>query len=132
MIDFILSEFEKITFKACEKYASSLGENVKNCQLVLGLNDESEVVYTLCRNYNPEKKVSFMDILGVKIDFKGYSMIVPPFIQKRLIAYSKEYQVAPSSVSVIIIPKDDNKTTMWLYIESKPKEQILLENLFGE
>jgi hypothetical protein len=132
MIDFILSEFEKITFKACEKYASSLGEQTKNVQLVLGLNDETEVIYSLCRNYNPEKKVSFMEILGVRIDFKGYSMIVPPFIQKTLLRYAEEHSAKPKDVCVMIIPKDDKKTTMWLYVNSQPKSQIEMENLFSE
>lgn len=132
MIDLILKEFEKITFKACEKYASSLGEQAKNVQLVLGLDENSEVVYTLCRHYNPEKKVSFMDILGVKIDFKGYSMIVPPFIQKRLLGYVEEHSANPKDICVMIIPKEDKKTAMWLYVNSKPHGQIELENLFGE
>jgi hypothetical protein len=131
MIEIIIKEFQKIAYAACEKHAASLGLPAKEAQLVLGLNSEGEVTYCLCRNYNPEKKVSFLQVLGVKIDFKGYSMIVPPFIQSKLIALAEERQVAPEKISVMIIPTDDKRTIMWIYVDSTPKEQIKIEDLFG-
>jgi len=132
MLDSILKEFEKITFKACERHASSLQDVVTNVQLVLSLNSEAEVEYTLCRNYNPDKKISFLEILGVRIDFKGYSMIVPPFIQKTLLRLAQDYGVDEKELFVMIIPTDDIKRTnvIWAYVKGKPKEQIKIEDFF--
>lgn len=133
MLDSILKEFEKITFKACERHASSLQDSVTNVQLVLSLNSESEVEYTVCSHYNPDKKISFLEILGVRIDFKGYSMIVPPFIQKTLLRLAEDYNVNPVELSAMIIPTDEIKRTnvIWVYINGKPKELIKIEDFFN-
>ncbi len=133
MLDSILKEFEKITFKACERHASSLQDSVTNVQLVLSLNSEGEVEYTICSNYNPDKKISFLEILGVRIDFKGYSMIVPPFIQKTLLRLAEDHQVNPLELSAMIIPTDEIKRTnvIWVYIKGQPKEQIKIEDFFN-
>lgn len=131
MIEVIIKEFEKITYNACERYAKATGFETKQIQLSLGLDSAAEPTYKLCKNYNPEKKITFLEVLGVKIDFRGYSMIVPPFIQNKLVELAQQNGVPPEGISVMVIPKEDKKTMMWLYVNSTPKEQIKIEDLFA-
>jgi hypothetical protein len=49
-----------------------------------------------------------MDILGVSIDFKGYSMLVPPQIKKILENFSQELNSTNVEVMVYLGREDEN------------------------
>ncbi len=103
MIDFIQNETKKVMFNCCEKYAAKNKLNVEQVQLVLGLNEEGNT-YTLCQSYVKKDSYDIMQVLGVRIDFLGYSKLAPPFILKSLVRYSEEYEIPLDKVSIMCVP----------------------------
>ena len=116
MIDFIQRETKKILFKCCEKYASNKEMDIENVQLILGLNEKGNT-YTMCENYEPKEDRTFLGVLGVVIDFKGYSLIAPQFITKSLIRFSESYKIDLDKIKVMCVPQiDNNKPDVLLFV----------------
>ena len=84
MIEFIQSETKKIMYKCCERYAAKMHTAIDKVQLVLGLDEDGENTYLMCVDYAPKENFDIMQVLGVRIDFLGYSKMAPPFIMKSL------------------------------------------------
>lgn len=135
MIDFIQSETKKIMYKCCEKYAAQKGLNVDNVQLILGMNEEGNT-YTLCENYVRKEEYDINQVLGVKIDFLGYSKLAPPFILKSLLRFSETYSVNPIEIYVMCVPtkneKGKNDISLFIYNGNKYVETISFADLFRE
>lgn len=102
MEDFIISETSKIFSKAIKRYAKESGVTEDRVSILLGLFDEGEideksgevvrnVRYSVCLDHSPVKQVGIMEVLGVKIDFKMYSVIVPPQIKNILENFERQY-----------------------------------------
>jgi hypothetical protein len=104
MIDYIKSESKKMIFGCCKRYSIKNGMQVEDVQLILGLNTE-ENTYRMCQYYAPKEYYDIMQVLGVKIDFLGYSKIAPDFIQKALIRFSGKYGISIERVKVMCIPR---------------------------
>ena len=135
MIDFIQSETKKIMYKCCERYAATQRMSIENVQLVLGLNEDGNT-YTVCENYQPKVNMNFLGVLGVKIDFKGYSVIAPPFIRKSLLRFSEAHNIPHADVKVMCVPsKDENgKSDVFLFVYNGVNyvETITFHELFRE
>jgi hypothetical protein len=94
------------------------------------LDDEGEVEYSILKKYNPIKDVTFNEILNVKIDFRMYGQIVPPFIQNTIVTYAEKLEKNPTDLMVMCIVTGENKIVLFLYDNNKkPIEQIILEDL---
>jgi hypothetical protein len=128
MIDFILAEFTKICKKAIEKFSNELQKPKEDVAITFNLNQDNEVIYRLLKDFKFEKEVTFMEILGVRIDFKGYSMLVPPFIQKSLIGFCDEYKIEPSKVNVMVLLVQE-KICLVLFNDTEQVKQIKLDDL---
>jgi hypothetical protein len=135
MIDFIQSETKKMMYKCCERYAKEKGLSVESIQLILGL-DENGNTYTLCENYVRKENYDIMQVLGVKIDFLGYSKLAPPFILKSLIRFSEEHKIALDKVLVMCVPtkneKGKNDILLFIYNGNDYVETINFDDLFRE
>lgn len=135
MIDFIQRETKKIMFKCCEKYANEKGIGIETVQLILGL-DESGNTYTICEDFAPKEDRNFLGVLGVVLDFKGYSLIAPQFITKSLYRFVKDYQIFPSMIKVMCVPQIDenNKPDVLLFVYNGNDyvETISFPHLFRE
>jgi hypothetical protein len=131
MIDTIMAKFSEKVFNACERHAGKLGLNIKDVQLVLSLTPEQEVKYALYQHYAHPEVVTFNQVLGVKMDFKGYGFIVPPFIKDKLLEFAAVHKVGPEKVSAMLLPADIEKREIitWLYIDGTAIEQIILQDL---
>jgi hypothetical protein len=55
---------------------------------MLGLK-EDENTYQIMVDYAKVEDYSIMQVLGVRVDFLGYSKIAPPFILKSLVRFAK-------------------------------------------
>ena len=108
MIDFIQSETKKMMYKCCERYAKNKGLSVESVQLILGL-DENGNTYTICEDYVRKENYDIMQVLGVKIDFLGYSQLAPPFILKSLVRFSKELDIPLDQVLIMCIPTKNER-----------------------
>jgi len=149
MIDFIQSETKKMMYKCCERYATSNKKSIDDIQLILALdvttqetgevifNDENEPnKYTICESYLPKKQLSIMEVLGVKIDFLGYSKLAPPFILKSLIRFAKDNQVDYEKICIMCVPARNEKNKpdilLALYNGMEYIETITFSDLFRE
>lgn len=129
MVDAIVEKFNEIVYKACERYGKEEGLETNKVQVLFFLDDEGEVAYKILKEYRPWKQVTFLEILNVKIDFKLYSVMVPPFIQNTLIAYSEKLETNAQDLFVMCVVKGENKVGLFLYKDKKPIEEINLEEL---
>jgi len=130
MIDFILGKFTDITLKCLERNSKSFGVEQKEVQLVFKFNNSGDVEYLIMNNYKPQKVLSFLEVLGVKLDFKGYSLFVPKFIGGALNRFCVEHKIEKSKVSVLLSCNAKNELVIWLYNANQPIKQVELESLF--
>jgi hypothetical protein len=135
MIDFIQGESKKMMYKCCERYSKEKGLNVESVQLVLGLNEEGNT-YTMCESYVKKESYDIMQVLGVTIDFLGYSRLAPPFIVKSLIRFSEQHKIELDKVLVMCVPtkneKGKNDILLFLYNGNDYVETITFSDLFSE
>ena len=130
MVEMILGKFTDITLKCLERNAEALSVEKKDVRLVFRLNAEGEVEYWITKFYKPQKKLSFLEVLGVKLDFKGYSLFVPKFIQGALNRFCVEDNIERKNVYVVLSNVDDN-LVMKLQDERKEVRKINLKSLFN-
>ena len=139
MIDLIQSEFRKIVLKCINKYAKDNTLNPDNVQLMLGLNDEGNT-YQMMVDYAKKEDFSIMDVLGVRIDFLGYSKIAPPFILKSLVRFAERLKKSGEELKFdveVMCVKDVNEKgkeiiNLFLYKGGQYVETIEFEDLFNE
>jgi hypothetical protein len=130
MIPMIVNTFNEIVFKACARFGKEENVEAKEIQVLFKLNEGGELIYSILKNYNPLKDVTFNQILNVKIDFRGFGQIVPPFITNTLITYGEKLEKNPTDLMVMCIVTGENKIVSFLYDkDKKPIEQIILEDL---
>ncbi len=136
MVGFIKSETKKIMFNCCSRYAKQRNMNVEDVQLILGVNEEGNT-YSICENYVIKEEYDIMQVLGVKLDFLGYSRLAPPFIIKSIIRFSEQYNIPILDTKIMCVPaKDENgKNDLLLFLYKSYSEYvntIELEELFRE
>ena len=130
MLDFITERFTEISLKCLERNAKEQGAALTDMALVFKLDGEGEVEYMILKNYQPVKTVTFLEVLGVRIDFKGYSLFVPKFIQGALNRFCQSHKIEKSDVRVLLTFTKEKKMVMWLYNKSAHVEQVTLDSLF--
>jgi hypothetical protein len=130
MVEMILGKFTDITLKCIERNAEDFSVDKKDVRLVFRLNKDDEVEYWITKFYKPEKKLSFLGVLGVKLDFKGYSLFVPKFIQGALTRFCVEDNIERKNVYVVLSNVDD-KLVMGLQDGRKEIRKIDLKSLFN-
>lgn len=129
MVEFVVNTFNNIVYKACERYGKEEGVEATKMQVLFKLDDEGEVEYSILKNYTPFKDVTFNEILNVRIDFRMYSQIVPPFIQNTILTYGEKLEANPNELMVMCVVTGVNKVVLFLYKDKKPIEEIILEEL---
>ncbi len=142
MIDLIQSEFRKIVIKCINRYAKDNTLSPDNVQLMLG-SKEDENTYQIMVDYAKIEDYSIMQVLGVRVDFLGYSKIAPPFILKSLVRFAKRLNKdekkamdrAKIDVEVMCV-KDLNERgkeiiNLFLYKGGQYVETIEFEDLFN-
>jgi hypothetical protein len=128
-MEIIVDKFNEIIYKACERYGKEEGLDRNKMQVLFSLDDEGEVKYSLLKEYRPFKEVTFNQILNVKIDFRGYSMIVPPFIKDTINKYSEKLTTSAQNLFVMCVIKRENEIALFLYNDKKPVEEIVLAEI---
>lgn len=132
MVEFIVSQFSEISKKAIKRYSSSYGATPQNVQISFSLDVNGEVIYRVYNNYKKVEDVTFLNILDVRIDFKGYSFIAPPFIQKTLVRFANELGVNNQNVFVMLYLNDDNALKLNLFNLGEFVKSVELEDLFTD
>jgi hypothetical protein len=130
MIDFIQSKFNELASKCIERNAKEYNTPTKDIQLVFKLGNDGETEYLIFKEYNPTKVLSFMEVLGVKIDFKGYSLFVPNFIKGSLNKFCDEEKILTRNVKVLLMLNEKKELIMFLYNSNTYIKRVELESLF--
>jgi hypothetical protein len=130
MVEVISDKFNEIVKKCLEKNAINFNVDKTEVQLILKYNPDNELQYLISKMYKAQKSISFKEVLGVRMDLKGYSLYVPKFIKGALNRFSEEYKIETSRISVMIFMDSDNNMKLWLYDGINPKKDIKLESLF--
>ena len=138
MIDLIQSEFRKIVLNCINRYAKDNTLSPDNVQLMLGLNEKGNT-YKIMVDYAKKQDYSIMQVLGVRVDFLGYSRLAPPFIMKSLVRFAQKLQKSEElelDVEVMCV-KDVNEKgkeiiNLFLYKGGQYVETIEFEELFNE
>ena len=130
MIDFITEKFTEIVSKCLEKNAKDYVTKKTNMQLVFKLNGEGEAEYLIYKDYQPQKVVSFLEVLGVKLDFRGYSLFVPNFIKGALNRFCEEDAIDKDKVRVVLNFNNNNELLIFVYNNNQFVKQVELESLF--
>jgi len=144
MIDFIQNESKKIIFNCLERESKKRQISLKKLILCFSLNEEGVVQYDLLLNKENNGKnfieklanYTINEVLGVRIDFKGYGLIAPPFIQKALLRFSREKQIQYDKLNVFCFGIYDKNAkpdvALFLYEGFNYKDSIQLTDLFNE
>jgi hypothetical protein len=142
MEDFIISETSKIFSKGIVKYANKYKVNEHEVSILLFIKGEDEVGYLVYVQNEFKEEVTIKDILGVKvIDYKGYSVIAPPYIYRFLVNFVDELKTNKIDVTIIlkeeesdekVIDEDDESdVNFFLNVEGKLIRRVKLKNLLG-
>lgn len=118
MEEFIINETKKIFNKAIKRFAKKDGIEQENVSILLYLKEGEEgreVGYKVCHNHLPQRESKIMEILGVLIDIKGYSMLVPPQIKKILENFELELKAENVEACVYLDREDDDEVRYFLY-----------------
>ena len=139
MEDLIISETNKIFSKAIERQAKKSGMDPLDASILLKLDAEGEVEYWMCENHTPVEKVGILHVLGVKIDLRMYSVIVPPQIKKILEVFETECGSKDVEVMVYL-----NREQLWqseedaeedlaylLFVEGGRRKKFKLEQVLN-
>lgn len=130
MLDSIIDKFKNIVQEACGRFGKQEGVAPQEIQVLFSIGEEEEVKYTLLKQYKPLSDVTFNQLMGVKIDFRGYSLFVPQFIKAQLTEYAEELSVPIRQLTVMCVYiQDANTVQLWLYNGKDAVKEVVLEDL---
>lgn len=130
MLDIIEEKFTEIVSNCLEKNAKKENVSKKDMQLVFKLNGSGDAEYVLYKNYQPIKVLTFLNVLGVMIDIRGYSLFVPQFISGALVRFCEENEIENNNVRVVTSFQND-KFVLWLYNHNVFIKEVAIESLFN-
>lgn len=132
MIGMIKEKFSDIATKCTTRYAKEEATMRDKIQLVFKLSDDgSEAEYVIYKDYKPLKKITFNQVLGVKIDMMGYGLYVPKFIRGSLVRYCETFDITKKDVRVVLSIQENEDLFMYLYNGGKFIREVELESLFN-
>ena len=131
MVEFISGKFENIVRKCLEKNAKDFQVDKKEVQLSLKLSEDENVEYSISKMYKKQKNITFLEVLDVRLDFKGYSLFVPKFIVNSLKRISEENIININDLSVMMFTTENNTLNLYVYDGFKPIKPIHLSSLFN-
>lgn len=132
MEDFIVNETKKIFTKAIKRFAQidSVPKNEFSILLHIIQEDGENVLgFKVCHYHNPVRETKMMEILGVKIDLKGYSILVPPQIKRIIENFKEELNLKNVEVCVYLDRMDESEVQYFLYNDGAFLKEFLLQDV---
>ena len=132
MQEFIVGETTKIFNKAIKRFSKTDKIESEEVSILLYLKEEEgerEVGYKICHHHQPVRETKIMEILGVKIDLKMYSIIVPPQIKKILENFETELSSKEVEVCVYLSREEENEIRFFLYNQGTLLSEFKLEDV---
>lgn len=132
MIGAIKEKFTDIATKCTTRFAKEEATMREKVQLVFKLSEDGkEAEYLIYKDYKPLKKITFMQVLGVKIDMMGYSLYVPKFIRGSLVRFCETFSIEQKNVRVVLSIQENGDLFMYLYNGGNFIREVELESLFN-
>lgn len=125
----ILGKTQKIMKTGISKYSKELEITKDNTQILVTSNEADGVDYQICESWKPSFKVSFKDIMDVRVDLLGFEMMASPFLRKSVDMYADYYNTIPSEINLFIFEKEE-KIGVAVYDKTIFKEAISLTKQF--
>lgn len=132
MEEFIIDETKKIFNKAIKRFGKKDKVEQEEVSILLYLKEEDgERVtgYKVCHHHQPVRETKMMEILGVLIDLKGYSLLVPPQIKKIIENFQSELQSKNVEVCVYLDREEDSEVRYFLYNDGAFLKEFLLQDV---
>jgi hypothetical protein len=128
MKEVIINETNKVFIKALERFAKQNDQDVKDMQLIIALDENKELIYKYCIKGVAKENVTLKQVLGIKnIDFKGFTMIIPPYLMQIFDKLIKEQN--SDSVEVVICYNTIKEYCRYFLFDKGQKvKEIYLEN----
>lgn len=100
----ISNQVTEIITETIHRFSQEFAAEEKDVQVYLGLDEEGENLYRICKNYQSIRKIGFTNngILKPKIDFSGKSQFVPPVINQLLKATAAAHGIEENKVGVML------------------------------
>jgi hypothetical protein len=128
MKEVIINETNKVFIKALERFSKQNDQEIKDVQLIIALDEGQELIYKYCIKGVAKENVTLKQVLGIKnIDFKGFTMIIPPYLMQ---IFGKLIQEQNSiGVEVVICYNTIKEICRYFLFDKGQKiKEILLEN----
>ena len=128
MISGIIS---KIMSSGIDRYAENYGCTDADVQIQILTNGMGGVTYKMCKNWQPQEEVTFLQVMGKKFDLLGYEALSTPFMVKSLDKFSKDHQSATFNISVFIAKRNE-RIALAVYDGMKPVRSLSLDKHLEE
>tara|TARA_Y100001980_G_C14550594_1_gene333230 strand:+ start:2552 stop:2965 length:414 start_codon:yes stop_codon:yes gene_type:complete len=131
--DLAMSETKSVFKKALVKFAKKNEIGCKENQLLIRANAEGVPFYTYCIDFKEKTRVSFKEVLGVKIDFKNREAVAEPFISKTITRLKDKHSCEMDDVKIYACTFDEKAKDVYLfgYIKNHKIGQISFDWLFS-
>lgn len=132
MEEFIINETNKIFTKAINNFSKAdkiEKEEVSILMFLKGEGEEREVGFKVCHHHLPAREVTMMNILGVRIDLKGYSILVPPQIKKIIEDFEKSIGSNKIEISVYLNREEEDEVRYFLYNDGTLLKEVKLQDV---
>lgn len=131
--DIAMSETKSVFKKALANFAKKNEIECTDNQLLIRANSEGSPFYTYCINYEEQKRVTFKEVLGVKVDFKNREQIAEPFITKTIARMSDQHKCEVDDVKIYACTFDKKAQDVFLfgYINNQKIGTISFDWLFS-
>lgn len=97
----------KIMSSGIDRYSEEYGCTDADVQIQILSNGMGGVTYKMCKNWQPQEEVTFLQIMGKKFDLLGYESLSTPFMVKSLDKFSKDYETPALNISVFMAKRNE-------------------------
>ncbi len=131
--DIVKSETKSIFKKALVNFAEKNEVVCSENQLLIRANSKGEPFYTYCIDFKEKNRISFKEVLGVKVDFKNREAIAEPFITKTISRLKDKHSCNSEDVKIYACTFDEKAKDVYLfgYINNEKIGQISFDWLFS-
>ena len=128
----LISQTRKIMLNAIKSFAKKDSVPQTEAQFLISTEDIESCIpkYLYMLKHFPQRFVNFNEILGVKIDFLGRELVAQPFIARTIKRLSKEEEISPLKVKVLIYSKGEDDVSLYFFADKKPIKELTFDYIF--
>lgn len=127
----IYQKTQGIMLKGIERYSGNYGVEPKDVQIHVSADSGNGVLYKMCQGWRPKEEVTFLQIMGKKMDLLGYEMLSTPFMRKSLEKFANEFDTPIEKVSVFLV-NHKGSIALAVYSSTQCVKTLTLEKHFEE